>query len=145
MEQEIKTSSIVKLIVVIVLFIFIIIALFMWVTPTYRVWKAQKTGEAEYAQAQQNRNIKILEAEANNTATISQAEAKIKMAKAEAQAEVERANGVAKANEIIAGGLKGNEDYLRYLWITHITNGEGKEVIYVPTEANLPILEAGKR
>jgi len=136
--------KVVNIIISIIIFIGIIIIGSMSFMPVYHVWKAQKTGEAEYAQAQQNRNIKILEAEANNTATISQAEAKIKMSIAEATAEVERAKGVAKANEIIAEGLKDNEEYLRYLWINNIKDST-KEVIYVPTEANLPILEAGKR
>jgi hypothetical protein len=55
-----------------------------------------------------------------------------------------KAEGVAKANKIIGDSLKGNESYLRYLWIEKMTE-TGKEVIYVPTEAGLPILEAGKR
>ena len=58
-----------------------------------------------------------------------------------AQAEVERAKGVAEANEIIGESLKENEAYLRYLWIIGLQDGSS-EVIYIPTEANLPILEA---
>lgn len=62
-------------------------------------------------------------------------------AKKDAEIEVARAEGVAKSNQIIAGSI--NEDYLRYLWIQGIQNSD-KEIIYVPTEANLPILEAGR-
>jgi hypothetical protein len=48
---------------------------------------------------------------------------------------------VAKSNEIIAGSL--SEAYLRYRWIEGLqTNRE--MVIYVPTEGNLPIMEAGR-
>lgn len=75
---------------------------------------------------------------------IATAESKNESAKYEAQAEVTRAEGVAKANAIIGDSLKGNESYLKYLWIQNM-NDQSKEVIYVPTEANLPILEAGKR
>jgi hypothetical protein len=75
---------------------------------------------------------------------IATAESKNESAKFEAQAEVTRAEGVAKANAIIGDSLKGNEAYLKYLWINNM-NDQAKEVIYVPTEANLPILEAGKR
>jgi len=57
---------------------------------------------------------------------------------AEAEAEVERARGVAEANDIIAGSLEGNEEYLRYLWINGLQTNQ-MQVIYVPTEANLPI------
>lgn len=76
---------------------------------------------------------------------IATAEAKNESAKFEATAEVTRAEGVAKANQIIGDSLKGNESYLKYLWINNMGNNTGKDVIYVPTEANLPILEAGKR
>lgn len=104
--------------------------------PAYNVYSAQKTGEAELARAQQNRQIAVQEAQA-----------KMEAAKLLAQAEVERAKGVAAANRVIAEGLKGNEEYLRYLWIVDVASGTkgDKTVIYIPTEANMPILEAGKR
>lgn len=101
--------------------------------PKYRVWSATMQGEAEYAQAEQNRRIAVLEAES-----------KLEAAKSLAAAEVERAKGVAEANEIIGQSLKDNESYLRWLWIENLDKG-GNSVIYIPTEAGLPILEAGKR
>jgi hypothetical protein len=51
---------------------------------------------------------------------------------------------VAKANQIIGQSLKDNEAYLRYLWIDKVDSTKG-QIIYVPTEAGLPILEAGRR
>lgn len=62
-----------------------------------------------------------------------------------AQVEIERAKGVAEANRIIANSL--NEEYLRYFYISQLSKVEnaGGRIIYVPTEAGLPILEAGKR
>ena len=60
------------------------------------------------------------------------------------EAEIIRAKGVAKANMIIGESLKNNGSYLRYLWIQTL-NDNPQNVIYVPTEAGLPILEAGKR
>lgn len=103
--------------------------------PQYSVYEQRLTGEAELARAQQNRQI-----------AVNEAQAKMDAAHLLAQAEVERAKGVAQANQIIAQGLKGNEEYLRYLWIVDVAgNNKGATVIYVPTEANLPILEAGKR
>ena len=104
------------------------------VGPIYGVWQQGLEGEAEYKKAEQNRRIRILEAEA-----------KLEAAKLDAKAEVERAKGVEQANKIIAGGLGGAEGYLRYLWITNLEEGSNKEVIYIPTEAGIPILEAGKR
>ena len=100
--------------------------------PVYEVWRAQKAGEAELAQADQNRQI-----------AVAQARAKAESAHFEADAEVTRATGVAKANEIIGKSLQGNEAYLRYLWINGLEQNKNA-VIYVPTETNLPILEAGR-
>lgn len=90
--------------------------------PIYRVWSEEMRGRAELARAEQNRQI----------------------ARLDAQAEIERARGVAEANRIIAEGLGGPEGYLRYLWINQLSRN-GQNVIYVPTEAGLPILEAGQR
>ncbi|MGD9276296.1 MAG: hypothetical protein PVJ67_03935 [Candidatus Pacearchaeota archaeon] len=44
---------------------------------------------------------------------------------------------------IIGTSLQNNEAYLRYLWIDNLQN-EHNQVIYVPTETNLPILEASR-
>ena len=96
----------------------------------YDVWASRKEGEAEVAKAESNRSIKTLEAKAA-----------MESSKHLAEAEIIRAHGVAEANRIIGTSLEGNESYLRYLWIH--TLGESKnQVIYIPTEAGLPILEA---
>lgn len=58
-----------------------------------------------------------------------------------AQAEVECAKDVAQANKIIGDSLKDNEAYLRYLFVNNLADTKG-QVIYIPTEAGLPILEA---
>ena len=61
------------------------------------------------------------------------------------EAEVARAKGVAEANKIIGESLHNNEAYLRYLWINGLSeHGNAPTVVYVPTEAGLPILEAGR-
>jgi regulator of protease activity HflC (stomatin/prohibitin superfamily) len=110
-----------------------IITLGMWGCPNYAVYQQRLEGEAELAKANYSKQVAVQEAQA-------------KMAAAEmlAKAEVSRAIGVAQANKIIGDSLKGNESYLRYLWIQNLENGKN-QVIYVPTEAGLPILEAGKR
>jgi regulator of protease activity HflC (stomatin/prohibitin superfamily) len=102
----------------------------MFGMPTYNVWQQEMTGKAEFSRAEQNRKIKVEEARAE-----------MESATFRAEAEIIRANGVAKANEIIGGSLKDNKDYLTYLWIQALYD-ESNSVIYVPTEANLPILEA---
>jgi len=99
--------------------------------PQYKVWEQGLAGQAELRRAEQNRQIRIEEAQAE-----------LESAGLLAQAEAERARGVAEANKIIGEGLKGNEEYLRYLWITGLEDNEG--VVYIPTEAGIPILEAGR-
>lgn len=102
--------------------------------PHYNVYSQRMEGEAILAHAQASREVAV-------------AEAKAKMESADllAQAEVSRAKGVAQANKIIGDSLKGNESYLRYLWINNLEAAKDSQVIYVPTEAGLPILEAGHR
>ena len=129
---DISTGSIVSVCLVIVL----LIGGGMVGCPRYKVYDQRMEGQAILAHAQSSREVAVAEARA-----------KMESAELLAQAEVMRAEGVAKANKIIGESLKGNEVYLRYLWIQNLesSKGEGKEIIYVPTEANLPILEAGKR
>jgi hypothetical protein len=101
--------------------------------PWYGVYRQGLRGEAELARAKANRQIAVQEAEA-----------KKESARMLAEAEIERAKGVAQANKIIGDSLHGNEAYLRYLWIQGLHEGANPQVIYIPTEANLPILEAGR-
>lgn len=85
----------------------------------------------------------LAQAEWDKKIQIADAQAKAEAAKALAQVEIERAKGAAEANRILGASMQNNEGYLRYLWIEKL--GEGNQVIYIPTEAGLPILEAGKR
>jgi regulator of protease activity HflC (stomatin/prohibitin superfamily) len=102
--------------------------------PAYRVYNARKTGEAELAQADGNRQIKVQEAKAA-----------YESADYLAKAEIRKAEGVAQANKIMAASLGGPEGYLRWKYIEMLQEQKGSQVIYVPTEATLPILEAGRR
>jgi len=107
----------------------------MFGLPKYNVWrtkieikKAENLGRAEMAKAEQNRKILIEEAKAN-----------LEAQKLNSDAEVERAKGMAKAIEIENGKL--TTKYIQYLWVRNIDKMDG-EKIYIPTEANLPLLEA---
>ena len=100
--------------------------------PYYTVWSQEMDGKAEFAKAEQNRKIKIEEAKAN-----------LEAEKLNAQAEVERAKGAAEAISIENGSI--TPTYIQYLWVRQQNLNSGDKVIYVPTEASLPILEAGRR
>lgn len=117
-----------------VLVLSIVLAFGLWGCPKYDVYSQRMAGQAVLAHAQSSREVAVAEAKA-----------KMESATLLAQAEVLRAEGVAKANKIIGESLKGNEAYLRYLWIQNLENADASgQVIYVPTEAGLPILEAGR-
>lgn len=105
-----------------------IIAFFLFGVPRYKVWQQEMEGRAELAQAEQNRQIKIEEARAN-----------LEAEKLNAQAEVVRAQGAAEAIKIENGSL--TPTYIQYLWVRQ-QNSAANKVIYIPTEAGLPILEA---
>ena len=107
-----------------------VVGLFIAV-PYYNVWQQEMSGRAEFAKAEQNRKIKIEEAKAN-----------LEAEKLNAQAEIERAKGAAEAIRIENGSL--TPAYIQYLWVRQQANLNDKTVIYVPTEANLPILEANR-
>src|SRR4051812_24566506 len=81
--------------------------------PKYTVWQQGMAGQAELRHAEFSRQVATQEAHA-----------KMESAKMLAQAEVERARGVAEANKIIGDSLKGNDAYLRYLWIQGLSDGQ---------------------
>jgi len=69
-----------------------------------------------------------------------QKEFELQKAKKDAEIQVARAEGISKSNKIISSSL--DDNYLRYLWIEGIQ--KNNSVIYVPTEANMPIMEANR-
>lgn len=129
-DDEVSDKAIAVTIVVGLFIVALLIAGGMVGCPQYNVWRKGLDGKAQLREAEWSRQILIQEAKA-----------KMEAAKSLASAEVERAKGVAEANAIIGKSLAGNEVYLRYLWVQGLHDGSS-EVIYIPTEANLPILEA---
>lgn len=99
----------------------------------YRVYSAQQAGRAVLAEAESSRKVKTLEAKAAKES-----------AKELADAEVIRAQGAANAIKVLQDRLGGPENYLRYLQIQTL-DAKDAQVIYVPTEAGLPITESGRR
>jgi len=109
-----------------------LIAACMWIFPIYSVWAAKKRGQASIAEANFAEEVAIAEATA-----------RLKAAELNKQAEVIDAEAVAESVKTIGDALKNNDGYLRWQWIKAIADTDN-EIIYVPTEANLPILEAGR-
>lgn len=127
MREEITLGGLVGVILL------LLATLGLWGCPKYAVYSRTLRGEASLSEAQYDRQIKVAEANAA-----------LEAAKLLATRDSLQAMGAASANRILGESLKNNEAYLRYLWIKGLEDGQ-TSVVYVPTEANLPILEDGKR
>ena len=98
--------------------------------PQYNVWQQSLAGKAELQKEEYTRQVAVLEAQAKKDSASQLADA-----------EIIRAQGVAKANQIIGDSLKDNREYLQYLYITGLEEGsnKGNVTIYVPTEGGMPV------
>ncbi len=107
-------------------FVSIVIGL-MFALPIWNVWKSGLTGEAALKQAEQTRQIQI------------------QQAKGEKEAAQYRADAIA----IVGKAAKEFPEYRQQEFIgafaEALHSGKINQIIYVPTEAGIPILEAGHR
>lgn len=103
-----------------------------YVYKNVQVWGAEMSGRAVLAEAEFSRQARVEEARAKEAA-----------AALEGRAELTRAEFSARANAALSEGLGGPEAYLRYLYIRMLeeSNQQG-QIIYIPTEAGMPVLEA---
>ncbi len=76
-----------------------------------------------------------IEAKLTAEQKVQQKQFELEQARKDAEIEIARAEGAAKAQEIVRSTL--SESYLSYLWIK--TLNENPNVIYVATEANMPM------
>ena len=126
MDEDDKAVA--KVVIVGLIFLFAIIIVGMIAIPQYSVWSQGLNGKAQLKEAEWNRQIAIEEAKAElESATLMK------------EADIIRAEGIAEANRIISQTL--TPEYITWKWVEGLHDGSS-EVIYVPTEANLPILEA---
>ena len=98
--------------------------------PEYKVWKMDKAGQAQLAEAEWTKKIKTEEARAN-----------LESAKLDKEAMIIRAQGTAAANKIVSGSL--DPLYINYLIAEGLVDSD-TQVVYIPTEGSLPIIEAGR-
>ncbi len=105
----------------------------LWFLPVWNVWSSRKSGEANLAEAVYEQKIQV-----------AQADGRLLAAEKNKQAAIIEAEAVAAQINTIGEGLQRHDLYLKWQWIRMMEEREG-ETIYVPTEANLPILEATRR
>ena len=103
-----------------------VIAFGMWLFPTYGVWRAGLSGKATLMFAEQEKQVQI----------------------EQAKAELESAKLRAEAIAIVGEASKQYPEYRTQEFIgafgEAIKSGAIDQIIYVPTEANIPIVEAGR-
>jgi len=115
-------------------FLIAVIAISFYALPKYNAWRAeiniitqQRNGAAELAKATQSRQVLI----------------------EQARAEKDSAQLRADAIAIVGKAAKEFPEYRSQEFIgafaEALHNGTINQIIYVPTESNIPILEAGKR
>jgi hypothetical protein len=109
----------IKILVGVVAFILVLVWAWKFASPKYNLYRAET-----------EKRIAVEEARATKDSAVLLAEA-----------EVSRAEGVAEANQIIATSI--TEDYIRWLYVDQLDRIQG-QIIYIPTEAGLPILEANR-
>lgn len=101
----------------------LVLFFFMYVMPKYRVWAQGMEGEAELEKAKQTKQI-MLE---------------------QARAEKESAELKAEAIRIVGQAAKEFPEYRKQEFIAAfaeaMSNGNIQKIIYVPTEANIPIID----
>ena len=116
--------------------IIIAVVVMMFGFPTYNVWQQEMAGKAEMANAEQNRRI-----------LVEEAKARLEAEKLNAQAEIERAKGMAEAMRIENGTL--NPVYNQYLFIRTLEKLADKgilpQIIYMPSEGLLPVMDVSKQ
>lgn len=95
--------------------------------PVLNVYYKEMRGKASLAEAQFSRQVEV----------------------ARAQAELDAAELQAEAIRTVGAAAKEFPEYRNQQFITAfgdaMNNGNVEKIIYVPTEANIPIIEAGRR
>lgn len=108
-------------------FVIIVILALMFGIPQYSVWQQGLTGQAALARAEQTRRILVTQAHAEKDAAVLRAE----------------------AINIVGKAAQDFPEYRQQEFIGAFAHaleaGKIQQIIYVPTEANIPIMEAGKR
>jgi hypothetical protein len=119
---------------------FVVASIIVWSLfgyPRWNVWAMHQSGLADLAAAKNEQQIQIAKAQSR----LDAAELNKKAAIIEAQA-------VAEQITAIGTQLTAHDLYLRWQWIKMMEDTHedaDRSVIYVPTEAQIPILEARRK
>lgn len=98
----------------------------MWLIPTYSVWQQEQLGKANLARAAQERQIMI------------------EQANAELQSAGIRAEAIALVGEMAAKYPEYRQQEFIGAFAEALKEGNIDQIYYIPTEAGIPITEAGR-
>lgn len=113
-------------VVLITLLLLVAISFAMFVIPLWNVWRMELSGKAQLAKAESTRRTQVIQAQAEKDAAQLRADAIAIVGKA-AQAYPEY-----RQQEFIGAFAEA------------LKEGKINQIMYVPTEANIPITEAGR-
>lgn len=102
--------------------------------PRWNVWRSHQEGLADLQMAKNEQQIQV-----------AKAQARVDAAELNKKAAVIEAEAVALQIQAIGAQLTEHGLYLRWQWIKMMEERPESSTIYVPTEANIPILEVGRR
>jgi hypothetical protein len=105
--------------------------LFSWATPKFNLYRSNTEKQSV-----------IKEQEAISEAAVFAAQKRVTVAEAEAKARIIEADAIAESQRIISETL--TPEYLRWRYYEVLATTQN-QIVYVPTEAGLPILEASRQ
>jgi hypothetical protein len=128
MSSEDNSGKILSLILLVVIIGAIVGGALLY--PQYKLYRMEMDGKAALAEAEWTKKIQIEESKG-----------KLEAEKYNRETELIKANTEAEANKIVSGSL--DPLYIRYKMVEKMTDAN-TQVIYVPTEGGIPLLEAGR-
>lgn len=109
-----------------VLMLLMLVAGGCWAAPQYNVYEQKLAGEAALAKAVSTKQVLVTQAQAEKDSAVLRAD----------------------AIKIVGQAAKDFPEYRQQEFIgafaDALQNGKVNQIIYVPTEANIPIIEAGR-
>lgn len=109
------------------------VILWLFIGPRYGVWSSKLSGQADLEQAHFEQEI-----------IVAKAKSRLNAAEMNKKASIIEAEAVSEQIKRIGENLQKHDLYLKWQWIKMMEERPKNSVIYVPTEAGLPILEAGR-
>lgn len=114
----------------------IVLVILGWILvgyPKWRVWASHQSGLADLQKAKNEQQIQI-----------AMAQSRLDAAELNKQAAVIEAQAVALQIAEIGAQLTTHDLFLKWQWIQMMEKHSHDSIIYVPTEAGIPILEANR-